>query len=223
MSFKPRWSPKVAQHKLRRLYENDARGILDEVLLDDVGIGLFLRCRSMVAVHNVMHHGRIPCPACGHVFHQNRLSLRDPATVLRCPACDWQLTWGEYHRTFQHQELMGLGGNPFILEYLEAWPAARTPREKLLLIDRLIHLWHHEEQRRAYGLGRPTGVNLIEGSRKQVLAFLDTLTHGEHTTPELRDRLAAWRAGWDEVKAKQAVWHAARAAKRGERRTTTGD
>jgi len=208
--IKPRWSPRVPRHKVRRLYENDARGIVDEVLLDDVGIGLFLRCRSMLAVHGVMMHGRIPCPACGHVFTQDRAGLCDPATPLVCPACGWRLPWGEYHSTFRHQELMGAGGNPFIAEYVEAWPTARTPREKLLLIDRLIHLWHHEEARHERGLGRPTGVNLIEGSRRQVLAFLDALTHGEQATPELREADARWRAGWDEVRAKQAQWRAAR-------------
>src|SRR5207248_7542300 len=132
---------------------------------------------------------------------RNRLDptgSHDPATVLACAACPWRLTWGEYHVTFRHQELYGIGHNPYIAEYLDAWPGARTPREKLLLIDRLIHLWHHEELRHEHGLGRPTGVNLIEGSRKQVLAFLDGLTYGAESTPELRERLERWRAHWDE-------------------------
>lgn len=30
------WEPRVPQHKIRRLYENDAAGIIDEALIDDV-------------------------------------------------------------------------------------------------------------------------------------------------------------------------------------------
>src|SRR5437899_297338 len=33
---KPRWAPRVRQHKLHRLYENDARGIVDDELIDQV-------------------------------------------------------------------------------------------------------------------------------------------------------------------------------------------
>jgi predicted RNA-binding Zn-ribbon protein involved in translation (DUF1610 family) len=201
----------VPRDKIRRLYENDARGITDEVLIDDVGIGLFLRCKSMLAVEEAVHRGRIACPGCGRANVYDPGRFRDPATVLACEPCGWRLTWGEYHATFRHQELYGAGHNPFIAEYVAAWPAARTARERLLLIDRLIHLWHWEEVRRqSFGLGRPTGLNLIEGNRAQVIEFLDTLTYGERTTPELRERLARWRAGRDEVRAKQAEWRASR-------------
>ena len=210
-TVKPRWAPRVPRHKVRRLYENDARGLLDEVLIDDVGIGLYLRCKSMLAVEDAVHRGRVVCPSCGHANGYDPNTFRDPATVLACESCSWRLPWGEYHATFRHQELYGAGHNPFIAEYADAWPAARTPREKLLLIDRLIHLWHWEEVRRqSFGLGRPTGLNLIEGNRRQVIEFLDTLTYGERTTPELRERLAQWRTGRDEVKARQGAWHASR-------------
>ena len=213
-TVKLRWAPRVPQRKIRRLYENDARGILDEVLIDDVGIGLYLRCKSMLAVEDAVHRGRVVCPGCGHTNVHDPKTFCDPAAVLRCESCPWRLTWGAFHATFRHQELYGAGHNPFIAEFVQAWPATRTPRERLLLIDRLIHLWHWEEVRsQAFGLGRPTGLNLIEGNRRQVVEFLDTLSYGERTTPELRERLAHWRAGHDEVKAKQAEWHASRRSK----------
>jgi hypothetical protein len=127
---RPRWSPRVPRHKLRRLYENDARGIVDETLLDDVGIGLFLRCRSMLAVHAAVHHGRITCPACGHMNTVDPRAFRDPAAPLACGRCPWRLTWGEYHATFRHQELYGADHHSFLAAYVDAWPAARAPRAR---------------------------------------------------------------------------------------------
>ncbi len=200
-SLKPRWAPKVPQRKIRTLYEDAARGVLDPALLDDVGIALELRCRSMLAVADVMMRGRIPCPRCGRVTSYDPRTFADPGLLLECSACAWQLPWGAYHQTFRHHELFGADGIPYIAEYAAAWPAARTARDKLLLIDRLIHLWHWEEVRHERSVGRPSGVNFIEGGRRAVLAFLDTLTYGENTPPELRDRQAAWHANWDEVKA----------------------
>lgn len=45
-----RWSPRVPKGKIRRLYESDARGLLDDELLDDVGIALLLRCQDILMV-----------------------------------------------------------------------------------------------------------------------------------------------------------------------------
>src|SRR5689334_11807084 len=39
-----RWEPRVPGHRIRRLYETDARGIRDEALLDDVAYALYSRC-----------------------------------------------------------------------------------------------------------------------------------------------------------------------------------
>lgn len=202
-SRKPRWAPKVPQRNVRALYEYAAHGTVDPTLLDDVGIALELRCRSMLVVADVMLRGRVPCPRCGRVTTHDPRAFADPALLLTCPDCSWHLTWGEYHQSFRHHELFGADGIPFVAQYAADWPAARTARDKLLLIDRLLHLWHWEEVRHERSVGRPSGVNLIEGGRRGVLAFLDALTYGEHTPPELRERQASWRAHWDEVKATQ--------------------
>ncbi|MGI6704943.1 MAG: hypothetical protein ACOX6S_01330 [Clostridia bacterium] len=41
---KPTWAPKVNPNKIRRLYQQDAKGILDDELLDDVGYSLYGSC-----------------------------------------------------------------------------------------------------------------------------------------------------------------------------------
>ena len=41
------WAPRVPRWKIARLYENDACGLADEALIDDVAYSLLERCRSM--------------------------------------------------------------------------------------------------------------------------------------------------------------------------------
>jgi hypothetical protein len=126
----------------------------------------------------------------------------DADTLLHCPGCAWELTWGAYHRTWQHQELYGGGAVDAFRDFMAGWAQARTPQAKMLLIDRLIHVWHWEN-RRDHQLGRPAGVNLIEGSRGQVLAFLDQLTYGPGSTAGTQATGAAWRAAWKQVTARR--------------------
>jgi hypothetical protein len=88
-----KWSPRVPQWKIRRLYELDAQGILDEELLDDVGITLLLRCRDILTIHEAKR-GRVKCPRCADQRERTiieRVSqkgdARDEAIV--CPECGW--------------------------------------------------------------------------------------------------------------------------------------
>ena len=61
-----RWSPKLRPEKLQRLYETDARGIVDEELIDEVGYTLYSRCDSILTVTEAFA-GRLKCPGCGFV------------------------------------------------------------------------------------------------------------------------------------------------------------
>src|SRR5262249_54966833 len=94
--IRPQWHPRVPREKIRLLYENDARGLVDETLVDDVGIGLLLRCRSIL-IATEAHEGRARCPRCeGIIPHQ----WKKDETML-CSACGWQTTWGAYFKTYQ--------------------------------------------------------------------------------------------------------------------------
>lgn len=42
------WYPKVQPSKIRRLYESDARGLLDQWLLDEVGFELYIAARALL-------------------------------------------------------------------------------------------------------------------------------------------------------------------------------
>lgn len=165
----PEWAPRVPQAKVRRLYEDDAAGLHDEELLDDVGYSLLARCEAFVAAVGAVQ-GRAPCPRCGQIVaHGHR---RDE--ILRCP-CGWTLPWSQYFATIQHQQLSG--AEPVLAQfrhYVETFPACVTPRAKMLAIDALIHGFHRSL---SGDPTRPVAVNLLEGRLHEVIAFLDALHH----------------------------------------------
>lgn len=180
-----RWAPRVRQEKVRQLYENDARGFYDQELIDDVGYSLYARCQSFLTAVEAAQ-GRARCPRCGTLIPHHR----QPEEVLRCEGCGWQTTWHRYFKSFQHQQLSG--AEPvvrFFQEFLDRFPVARDYREKVFLIDRLLHGFH-------WYLGntptRPTAVNLIEGRLSEVVAFLESLTYGEAGTPGLKENREVW-------------------------------
>ena len=176
-----RWAPKVRPDKIRRLYELDARGIVDDELIDDVGLSLHARCRSIVLVNA----GQVACPRCGEVFKVTRTyrerakgePAADPNEIARCPspACGWQSTVGQWGDSWRHRELHAGWGLPPLQEFAERYPLAHTPRERMLLIDRRLHQFHTKLKRGSQG--RPVAVNLIEGNIRQVRAPLDALTY----------------------------------------------
>jgi len=200
--IRPRWAPRVPQAKIRRLYELDARGIVDEDLIADLGYRLYSRCQSILAVTRIWLTKEAPCAQC-----ERGISLgdhwSDPSFLLHCSACGWELPWEAYRATFRHQELGGGGANDIFEAYILEWEAAQSARTKMVAIDQLLHRWHWEtkEQLPSFGLGRPTAANLIEGNRKQVIEFLDSLSYGDASTAGLQDTQAKWRANRAMVRA----------------------
>ena len=182
----PAWAPRVRRDSIRRLYELDAKGIQDEELLDEVGWALRSRCESFIAAVEAVR-GRAPCPVCGQVIAHN-CHLEE---VLHCNQCGWECTWGAYFKTIQNKQLSG--ADPVLelfREYMTGFPSARSPQEKMLQIDRLIHGFHWNLQ---YGFTRATGVNLIEGNYHAVVDFLDTLSYGPGSTPGVVESWEEWR------------------------------
>lgn len=166
-----RWAPRVRPEKLRRLYESEARGILDAELLDDVGTTLYCRCREILIVSDAAE-GRVRCRGCEATIARRG---DDKNQMLTCPKCGWERAWGHYQKSYRHHELVGRGLTEALVEFMQRWEQARAPSEKMALIDRLIHVWHWES-RTDHAKGRPAAVNLIDGSRRQALRFLDDLS-----------------------------------------------
>jgi len=179
------WAPKVRQNKIRRLYEQDARGLIDEALLDDIGMALYSRCRSILLVSSQ----RLECPRCEHMF---AVPPYTDETIFICPTgCGWAITGRHYHQSWQHRDLIGTNTPAFQI-FVDRYPDAATLREKMVLIDQLLHAFHQSIR---YPVPHPSAAsNLIEGNHAQVVAFLDLLTYGPDSTPEMQDSHATWQA-----------------------------
>lgn len=181
----PRWAGRVPKWKIARLYENDATGVLDEELIDDVAYTFLARCESMIVAAEA-HRGRAACPVCGQLIEHDW----DKKAELCCAGCGWTGQWEAYWRSYKGKRLLAGGLEPFCREYIQRLPAAGTAREKMLLIDWLIHRFHWESRDCP---GRPGAVGLIGGRAREVNAFLDALSLGEHNDPRLRQGHEAWR------------------------------
>jgi len=194
-----RWAPKVRQEKIRQLYQSDARGLADEELIDEVGWALHQRCQSILWVTD---RNRVSCPRCHHVIvcPSERWSRQQP---IVCPECAWQATFGEWRDSWRQRDLWGGNAMPAFRAFVQQWERATSPRERMLLIDRLIHAFHWSLRKNApFG---PAGRNLIEGRYDEVVAFLECLTCGDGSTPGTMEQKAEWRGlkeraealGWD--------------------------
>lgn len=187
----PQWAPKVDQLSLRQLYESDARGMLDDDRLVDVGYALYSRCLSIVMVTN----RQVACPQCQHIFATNwHWDKRHDTVRIRCPRCDsWEISGAQYRQSFEHDNLAAMMALPAFQTFVERWPLTTKPHERMLLIDRLIHAFHWGLKQQAIP-HRSTANNLIEGSHDAVIAFLDRLSYGTGTTPDVLATYAEWQS-----------------------------
>ncbi len=193
------WAPRVPKRKIRRLYELEAKGVLDEELIEDVGFTLLLRCESILTIREA-REGRVRCPRCersGVNTIIKRSGDGGPDEVVVCPQCDWRVTWGGYHATWKGKQLYSGSAVRGFETYARVYPTARTPKDKILAIDRLIHEFHHWLSNDVVLPTRSAAVNLIEGKLTDVVRFLDELTYGEGLPEEVETRRDEWRSTLD--------------------------
>ena len=184
----PRWAAKISQVLVRRLYRSTSIGVVDDELVDEVGIALYARCSSILTVTEAVR-GRVECPVCRTVFARS-------GPQLRCPECAWELSWQRYRSTYKRRQLFG-GGALFAFEnYHRDYPRARTARERLLLVDTLIHEYHwnliagNSEPEAT----RPAAACLIEGANlAAVVRFLDELSGIPSDDPERVSTIRKWK------------------------------
>ena len=191
-----RWAPRVAKRKIQRLYEWESKGVLDEELIEDVGFTLLLRCRAILTIRDA-RDGRVTCPRCDREERATvilRTGEGGPDELIECDRCEWKITWGEYHKTYQHKQLHSGGAVAAFESYVKAYTKARTPKAKILAIDRLIHEFHYSLRTDPETPTRAAAVNLIEGKLTDVVRFLDELTYGAAATAELETQRGEWRA-----------------------------
>ncbi|MBK37011.1 MAG: hypothetical protein CME26_15960 [Gemmatimonadetes bacterium] len=162
---------------IQRLYEQDAKGIVDEDLIDEVGVSFLARIQSIERVGDALS-GQAHCPHCDETIDHPM----EKEAWIECEPCRWRITWDDYHRSFRGKYLAASGIKPFLREFADSYPRAQTPRQRLILIDNLIHRFHWE-------LGNTPGAtgakNLIGGKTDDLFNFLEQLAYGDASTPEL--------------------------------------
>src|SRR5262245_61838332 len=115
MDDKIRWARKVSRAKIRQLYQTDARGIMDETLIDEVGTALYARCQSVLRVSQA----QALCPRCGQLFPVGW--GRSTQELIACPTegCSWQTTYEQWHQSWRHQDLIGTNAATAFENYLQ--------------------------------------------------------------------------------------------------------
>jgi hypothetical protein len=186
---KIRWARRVSREKIHQLYRQDAQGIVDEGLIDEVGTALYARCQSILLVSN----GQVRCPRCGEVFEVGWGSEHEDDDMIPCPAegCGWWTTYRRYHDSWRRRHLISWGIQPVLRAFMAQYKQARRSQDKMILIDGLLHEFHRNMT--TGDLRGPAACNLIEGKYGQVLAFLEKLAYGDASTPGLRETKEAWR------------------------------
>jgi len=210
-----RWPQRVGRSLIRRLYESEAKGLLNEALLDDVGTRFAMRCDAVVTVAEAKR-GRVACPRCkagGASTVIVRESGKD-GELLSCPTCGWAATWGAYYGRCRRRQLNEGGAGYAFASFLSRWSGAKTPAEKMLAVDQLIHEFHvYLMRNRRTGKTedkhcRSVAVHLIEGKLAEVLAFLEELAGHTPRMRELAEAAGKWRSNVHEADAlyKDGEW-----------------
>jgi hypothetical protein len=182
-----RWAPMPPAHKLVALYEANAQGLDDGELLDDVGWRLWERLVDVLRVTS----GRVRCPARSTEF-QVRTPNREPDEAVPCPGDDWQITPRQWHAGWRHR---GLNGRCEEFErYAATWAKARTARDRMLLIDVVVHALHVASHHDIPG--NFAARNFLEGSRPKIVALLHALDHGPGSNIAT-DARARWQTARD--------------------------
>jgi hypothetical protein len=98
---------------------------------------------------------------------------------------------GDYHESLLRKRPAGFYEPDQVFEsFVKQWPLARSPREKLLLIDRLIHEWHIHYR----AVGWPLGTSVVKATARQMVELLEGLAYGFGSTEGLEQTEGVWRA-----------------------------
>ncbi len=166
---KYRWSAKLSRQKLKRLYENDAKIIYDEELVDDIGYALYARCLQGRDERALISAGKLKCHGCGEILSYKR-------GLIEC-GCGSQYLFRDYMRSFRTNNMPSGSATHIFNKFIETWPRATTYPDKMRLVDGLVHEFHINL---VTGVkGRFVGINLIEGTKKQIEDLLLSLAYSE--------------------------------------------
>lgn len=163
------WPPKIDIYKLKKLYILDAKGIQDELLVNEIGLTLYLRCKYGKEDVERMDKFIIRC-------HNCEKDIGGQGDFRQC-RCGYQYSYREYRRSFRRNN-MPTGSVAKIFDtFIVEWEKAKEYSEKMILIDRLLHEFHLSLISGARH--RPVAMNFIDGTRANVDKIIDELAKRE--------------------------------------------
>lgn len=159
------WPQKLDIRKLNRLYMLDAKGIHDEILADEVGLTIYIRCKFGKEDMQRMEKNIIRCHGCGN-------ELVGESDFRKC-MCGYQYSYREYRRSFCRNNMPRGAAAKVFDAYIQSWVRAKSYHEKMILIDSLLHEFHVSLISGA--THRPVAMNFIDGTRKHVEDIINNL------------------------------------------------
>jgi len=173
-----KWIKKVPRNDLMRLYQSDAKGLLDEELLDEIGHSFYSRCVQAQEAYSHMEKGEIICLHCNAVLagetSQGRYGLHVANTPIHCE-CGHSYTFREYRRSCNSADMPAGAADPIFDEFVQKWSITKDAKAKMMLIDWLIHQFHVKLM--ADVKGRSVCKNLIEGTTAQISDLINKLAY----------------------------------------------
>jgi hypothetical protein len=164
---KYRWSPKISRQKLKTLYENDAKMLQDEELIDDIGFALYARCLQGRDERVLIETGKVRCHNCGKILNYSK-------GLMECD-CGYQYLFRDYMRSFRKNNMPSGSAQHIFNNFIEKWQCAQNYSVKMQIIDELVHEFHINL---VTGVkGRFVGINLIEGTKKQIEELIVSLAY----------------------------------------------
>lgn len=153
-----KWPDKLNVTKLRRLYLEDAKGLKNEELADEIGYCLYIRCKSGKDDMDIMEQYKIRCHNCGKVLDSNE--------DFRECSCGNQYSYKEYRRNYRRNNMPTGAASAIFNEFAQMWPTYKTYEEKMIAIDKLLHEFHLNLVSGA--VHRPVAMNFIDGTRERI-------------------------------------------------------
>jgi hypothetical protein len=141
-------------------------------LCDEVGMILYMRCRTYVLVRR----HEVECPICRTVFKVSGQDDYYDQSETHCPNenCSWFTTRATYRQSIHNHYAHPGRAMAAYESFYEHYPHARTYPAKMLLIDQLIHQFHINEK--TGDAVKSVASRLFEGNKKAVVRFLDELS-----------------------------------------------
>lgn len=159
------WPAKLDIYKLKQLYMLDARRIQDNILVDEIGLTLYLRCIYGKEDMQRMEKSIIRCHNCSQELAGN--------SDFRQCRCGYQYSYKEYRRSYRKNNMPTGAASKVFEAFMTGWSLAKSYNEKMILIDTLLHEFHLSLISGA--IHRPVAMNFIDGTRSQVESIINDL------------------------------------------------